>query len=372
MAAIMPRALMLLALAMLVSCGEVPRGAPVLKEVLQVEQGEDAAPATFAVERVTGATVARYNHWPHRHDLSGDGWPETRGNSSDQVIRAGDMLTVTVWDADENSLLTAPGQRATVIDGIRVTGGGDIFLPYIDEVSVAGLTPDRARARVQDALQGVAPSAQVQVVQIAGRNNSIDVLGAVRVPGRYELDGDTSVLSALALGGGAQADLRNAHIRLMRSDRAYLVPLDRLYAEARLDTLVRGGDKLLVIESADQFIALGALGEEQIVPLPANHVNALEALALAGGMQDNRADISGILVLREYRASDLGNGIDAPPMSRVIFVIDLTTADGLFSAETFLINPGDVVLGTESPVARAESVLNIARQTFGLGNAVVN
>ncbi|KPP89073.1 MAG: polysaccharide export outer membrane protein [Rhodobacteraceae bacterium HLUCCA08] len=362
--------MILMAASSVAACAAVPRGAPVLDEVLDVETGDDAAPATFAVERVTGASVDRYNGWPHRHSLIGDGWPQMRGNSSDQAIRAGDTLIVTIWDADDNSLFGSPGTRATVIEGLRVTDAGAVFLPYVDDVRVAGMTADEARAELQEALQDIAPSAQVQLVQLAGRGNAIDILGAVGAAGRYELDGDTSVLGALALGGGAAPDLRNAHVRLLRGDRAYLVALDRLYSGAAVDTLVRGGDRLLVVDSDDQFIALGALGQEQIVPLPANHVSALEALALAGGVQDSRGDIAGILVLRDYRAADPGAG--GPPMTRVIFVIDLTSADGLFSAERFLINPGDVLLATESKVTRAESILSLARSAFGLGNAVTN
>ena len=126
------RAMILMAASSVAACAAVPRGAPVLDEVLDVETGDDAAPATFAVERVTGASVDRYNGWPHRHSLIGDGWPQMRGNSSDQAIRAGDTLIVTIWDADDNSLFRqlSPAHAPRADRGLRRTTDQARFLPY--------------------------------------------------------------------------------------------------------------------------------------------------------------------------------------------------------------------------------------------------
>jgi polysaccharide export outer membrane protein len=87
---------------------------------------------------------------------------------------------------------------------------------------------------------------------------------------------------------------------------------------------------------------------------------AQDALALMGGIDDARANPQGVLILREYRNQDVRSNVtDGPSHTRVVFTLDLTTADGLFSAGNFLIHPHDLVLATESPVNSATTVLGI-------------
>jgi polysaccharide export outer membrane protein len=43
----------------------------------------------------------------------------------------------------------------------------------------------------------------------------------------------------------------------------------------------------------------------------------------------------------------------------VVFALDLTSADGLFSAGEFNIQPGDLVYATESPVTTVQTVFSI-------------
>ena len=50
----------------------------------------------------------------------------------------------------------------------------------------------------------------------------------------------------------------------------------------------------------------------------------------------------------------------------MVFVIDLTSADGLFSAGQFQVHPGDTVLVTESAVTAAQSVFGLIGRAFGI------
>ena len=50
----------------------------------------------------------------------------------------------------------------------------------------------------------------------------------------------------------------------------------------------------------------------------------------------------------------------------MVFTVDLTSADGLFSARNFRIHPGDLVLVTESPVTWAQTILGLVGSVFGL------
>jgi polysaccharide export outer membrane protein len=54
----------------------------------------------------------------------------------------------------------------------------------------------------------------------------------------------------------------------------------------------------------------------------------------------------------------------------VVFTIDLTSADGLFAARRFQINPEDVVLATESPVTSVNVVFNLIGAALGIANRI--
>jgi polysaccharide export outer membrane protein len=89
-------------------------------------------------------------------------------------------------------------------------------------------------------------------------------------------------------------------------------------------------------------------------------------MSVAGGFQDSRADPQGLLVLREYPDSALAPGQRGPRQTRVVFTLDLTSADGLFSARRFEINSGDLLIATEAPVNDALTISNIIGNFFGV------
>ena len=125
----------------------------------------------------------------------------------------------------------------------------------------------------------------------------------------------------------------------------------------------------------DVVPALGASGAESQVEFPQERITALEALSLTGGLNDARADAKSVLVLRNYPAKALRTAGSAegsgPDKQRVIFAIDLTSADGLFSAGQFYIQNKDVVVVAESPIGSAASVIGLAAGLVGFNSCGV-
>ncbi|RMH43849.1 MAG: polysaccharide export protein, partial [Alphaproteobacteria bacterium] len=278
------------AMAALSGCAALPRGAPVQDEVLASTRGKEMG---FAVYPVTRAFLADYARWPSPVP-PGPGWLARRRGPASAVIVAGDRLELTIWDSEENSLLTPPGQRMTRMTDVVVAPDGTIFLPYVDALHVAGMTPETARAEIQKRLSGIVPSVQVQLRLVSGRRNSVDLVGGVRNPGRYPLeDRDTTILSLLALGGGVSEGLRNPQVRLLRGGRTYRISLARLVADPSRDTTLRGGDKVVIEADTRHFLALGAATREELIYFPSDSLTAIEALSLAGGISDTRADPRG-------------------------------------------------------------------------------
>lgn len=350
----------------LAACGSLPRGAAVEREILETADEPDS---DIAVYPVTRAFLPSVKEWP-RTGQRGYPWISHSHGSIAQVIRPGDQLDILVWDSGENSLLTGPEQRVATLPPTRVSEGGSIFVPYVGKVRVSGRTPDSARQLIQRQLEAIVPSAQVQLSMSEGRQNSIDLVGGVNSPGTITMpDNDFSVLAAISSGGGVSAAMENPQVKLVRGHEIYATSVARLYDNPRLDTRLRGGDKVIVEEDRRYFLSLGAAGREAQHPFNRDDVSALDALAIIGGVDDSRADPQGILILREYPNSAVSAGTRGPRKTRVVFTLDLTTSDGLFSARNFHIHSGDLVLATESPLTTTRTVLSAVGSVFGVVGA---
>jgi len=347
----------------------LPRGAPQRREILA---GANDAMPEFSVYEVTRATLNEFRDWPATGNRAHSGWLGRHSGPNAAAIAPGDRLDLRIWDSGDSSLLTGPGQMVTEMAGLTVSPAGEIFLPYVADVRVAGMTPDAARRVIQERMESIAPSAQVQLNFASGRQNSIDLVSGVATPGRYPLeDGNTTVLGALSLGGGVPAGLRNPRVRLMRGAQVYVNSLARLYADPALDTTLRGGDRLIVEPDDRYFLALGAAGREEVINFTSDEISALRAISMMGGVTDARADPKGVLILRTYPASALRRA-GGPRTERVVFSIDLTNADGLFSANAFNIHSDDVVLATESPTTSVQTIFSLLGNAVGLAGRVSN
>jgi len=161
-------------------------------------------------------------------------------------------------------------------------------------------------------------------------------------------------------------DLNNPQIRLVRSGTIYGTSVDKLLDQPRFDTLLRGGDQVFIEEDERYFLSFGAAGREDLHIFSKDSVSAMDAVSLMGGFKDGRADPQGLLILREYANSAVRAGVRGPRQTRVVFTVDLTSADGLFSARKFRINPDDLVMVTESPINDALTISNLIGNFFGV------
>ncbi|MEL6452898.1 MAG: polysaccharide biosynthesis/export family protein [Pseudomonadota bacterium] len=348
----------------------MPRGAAIEGEVIRKQDDPDAA---FSVVPITRESIDQLRTWPvtgwsgQYHWFSG-----TQGPKSN-LIRIGDQIDLVIWDNQDNSLLTGSQEKNVEMRGLIVSPSGTIFVPYIDEIRVSGITPDRARQRIEEELELVVPDAQVQLQLQSGPDNSVDAVGGVNSPGSFPLPNrNFSVLSLISAAGGISPDLQNPLVRILRGGRNFEIRADTLYERASANVVLRGGDKIIVEEDSRYFVALGATGTETIVPFDQERITAIEALAMVEGINDSRANPKGILVLREYSRKDLRSDGSGPLRTQVVFTIDLTSADDLFAARKFQINPKDLVMATESPIGSVRTVFGLIGSVVGVSNALNN
>jgi len=337
----------------------LPRSAPTPTELLR---GTEDPAAQVQVVRVTRAMLDELADWPRPAGMGRMDWPGASAQPVARTIRAGDQMQVAVWDSARDSLIATEAQRVVQMQAMTVAASGRVFIPYVGDVQVAGLTADAARREIQDRLQQAVPDGQVQLAVTPGGGNTIDVVSGVARPGRIALpDTSPTILSVLAEAGGISEVLRNPLVRLNRAGRGYAIPARDLFADPARDIVLRGGDRVVVEEDQRSFLALGAAGRQEVVYFARERITALDALSSVGGLNAARAQLQGLMVLREYPARAVAPQGPAPRQRWVIFQFDLSTADGLFAASNFQVAPDDVVLATESAVPAVAQVLGLLR-----------
>jgi len=114
----------------------------------------------------------------------------TLAPSMDYVVGAQDLLKITIYG---EPLLSG---------AIRVDNDGSFPFQYLDRVKAEGLTTAQIEKVLRDRLgDGYLRSPQVSVEVIEYRSQSVFVTGEVRLPNKYSLPGNSTLMDVLTLAG---------------------------------------------------------------------------------------------------------------------------------------------------------------------------
>ena len=356
-----------LASVVLLAACALPRSGPNKNEILQgaVERGGN----THII--YVNDHVARAASFAPSYGFGSDF--TSAGSVGADEIRPGDVLGLTIWENVDDGLLASLGQSNTNLQELQVDSAGYIFVPYAGRVKAAGNSPDELRRLITSRLSAQTPDPQVTVTRIAGDGATVSVMGKVNGQGVFPIERPTRTLSAmLAKAGGVSIDPEVAVVTVKRGGNTGRVWLKDLYANPRFDVALRPGDVILVEEDQRSFTALGALGGQTKVPLGSEQINAIEAIAMVGGLSSNLADPTGVFVLRDEPMSVARNvlGQDVYGDQRMAYVLDLTRPNGLFLARDFMIRDGDTVYVTEAPYVQWQKTLGAITGAAGSANAL--
>jgi len=277
------------------------------------------------------------------------------------TIRPGDTLGLTIWENVDDGLLASASTGGASLEEIQVDGNGFIFVPYAGRIRASGNSPEAVRRIITEKLEAQTPDPQVLVRRLPGDGSTVSLIGGVGAQGVYPIERPTRTLTAmLARAGGITLPPEITQITLIRGAHAGTIWLQDLYTDPQLDVALRAGDRILVEEDSRFFTALGATGAQLKVPFDTQSISAIEALAGVGGLSTGAADPTGVFVFRNEDADVanvvLGRG-DLIGDQRMIYVLDLTSPNGVFMARDFSIRDGDTVYVTEAPYAQFAKIL---------------
>lgn len=295
------------------------------------------------------------------------------GTIGSDTVSPGDTLGLMIWENVDDGLLATGGAGASQLEEIQVDGAGFIFVPYAGRIRAAGNTPEAIRRIITEKLEAQTPDPQVLVKRLAGDGATVSLIGGVGSQGVYPIERPTRTLTAmLARAGGITLPPEITQVTLIRGPNSGKIWLQDLYTDPRLDIALRGGDRILVEEDERFYTTLGATGAQVKVPFETQSVSAIEALATVGGISSHLADPTGIFVFRDEPA-EIANRVlgrsDLVGPQRMIYVLDLTSPNGVFVARDFDIRDQDTVYVTEAPYTQFNKVLQAIVGPVGTANA---
>ncbi len=352
-------------------CAGLPTSGPLTSDVISDTEGNAPSHLAYNVVDVTAQVcdAVEQRPAPSFEDVFGTGNTAPR-----YAVHVGDTLSITVWEPGTSSLFAGmsnlasvlPTPRGTTLPPIVVEADGRISVPFAGRILVAGKTPAEIEAAIAANFAGKISNPQILVSVAASQENAVSVGGEVAHGARIPLSvGGMRVLDVIAAAGGVRIPVNESVIRVTRAGRTASVTYAELLADQKANVFMLPGDSLTVVRSPNTFTSFGAFGRAYQIAFEADSISLEEAVAKAGGLQDQRADPAGIFVFRYEPVSlakPLGltqvNGQDGG-MIPVVYRFDMSEAGGYFLARRFKVQDKDVVYAANARLNEVQKFLNL-------------
>jgi len=206
--------------------------------------------------------------------INGDTNQLTGSEQNHYAISAGDTLDITVFGVPE---LT---QKA------RVNATGDVYMPLVDTVHLAGLNLDQAQKAIEAKLVSgdFVKNPHVNVM-LAGYAGGAVLMGEVVKPGIYPVAGSRRLFDVLAAAGGTTQNAGKSVTITHRDDpkpeTVYLSSNPRLNMNANI--LVRQGDTVMVSKAGIVYVVGEVVQPSGFMMDEKSEFTVVKALAMAHG-----------------------------------------------------------------------------------------
>lgn len=203
--------------------------------------------------------------------------PAAWAQATREVIGPGDTVRITAY---RNPDLTTEA---------RLSSEGKLNVPLVGEMSLRGMTPDQAAQRIADRLKAgkYILDPQITVTVLQARSRLVSVLGFVRNPGRYMLDGVSAKISdVIAMAGGLDPNgSENVVLQPHGAGQSNPVTVDLtsvLEGDNSKNVQVHGGDSIFVPRAPVVYVYGEVMrgGAYRIEP----DMTVMQAISLAGGI----------------------------------------------------------------------------------------
>ena len=208
------------------------------------------------------------------------------------VLQAGDVIDVTVEGYPEYS------------KRIPIRLDGFISYPLIGEIKAEGLTIPQLQQKISEGLANQLDNPRVFVTLLQSKQNSVYVLGMVKLANRYffETEG-IHLLQALALAGGTDYErAKLTGVQIWRDGKIHqVVDLRRLIRDADEGNIPLQADDVVFVPSLLQqrpIMVTGAVLEGGLYEIESSQVHPLQTLMMAGGPEQDIADLTSAEIIK--------------------------------------------------------------------------
>lgn len=266
------------------------------------------------------------------------------------LIQPGDAFNFSVF-----------GEPEFELKGAVVSPDGNLSLPLLGEIPIAGLNVTLAREKIRKALAVYLRNPQPILSPYAFSGRSFTIVGKVNRPGNYALTSPLRVLDAIGLAGGFSvgiikndstelADLRNAY--LVRQQTVLPVDFEALvrYGKLNHNIPLLPGDYLYIPSVAMQEVyVLGDVFEQNSFPFREG-MSLSQAVAYAKGPKDT-ANLDQVLLTR---------GRLSQPELYVINLNQVIKAQ----APDVVLQAGDMIYVSAGPLKSFAQIMEVALPTL--------
>jgi len=224
------------------------------------------------------------------------------GELTDGPISPGDTVHVLVFGAPDFSVL------------MRVSAGGDIAVPAVGIVHIAGLNSEKSADVISDQLKKLSlmPDPRV-IVTVDSASSAITILGEVRNPGIYPPPAKRLLSDVLATAGGLTATSgRVIEISNERRPEGKIeIPWDpTMHNTSNYDRPILPGDRVLVRSCGIAYIGGDVVKPGAYSLCGSPKVTLSELLSLAGGVTPMASESHTFLVRARPDGTKVAERID--------------------------------------------------------------
>lgn len=326
----------------------------------------------FALVPVTPAVIGKIGA-PMKAGFAGS-LSSRSTSSAGTKIRVGDRLTVRIWESSPEGLFSTVEQKSSAIPVI-VSNDGNINIPYVGNLPVAGLTVDQVRTDVANGLRGKAVDPEVSVILEKGGAQSVTVVGDSRAPGRFDIPASgLRLLDAVAMAGGATKPTHDMEVSLVRGSSVARARLDEVVSTGNANVWLQPRDTVQLLHNPRSFSAFGAVAKPSQYPFNTENVTLAEAISKVGGLDDKTADDSGVFLFRfENRDRVKSTGVTLPDLTYskgvpTIYWVDLNSPEAIFMTQAFTLRDKDVLFVANAPSTDLAKFIAIVAATLAIAS----
>lgn len=285
------------------------------------------------------------------------------------AIAPGDVISVSLYEVGVRIFSSGPAAdgegsfdpsaKSQLIGPLEVSREGTVRIPYVGVISVAGKRPSEVEREIESRMSGRSEYPQVLVKLDAAYGSAVIVGGEVTSPGRFRLTpAHEKLLDVITLAGGYRGTgMSDLVVRVERRGQFSEAPLEGMDYSNGGGMEMEPGDRVEVLRRPRSYSMLGTANRINRYDLPTRQVSLIEALALAGGPNDNLADPAAVFLFRYVKGPD---GQEVP----TVFHVNMMKPKSYFLAQKLILEDKDVIYVAGAKANEPTKLLQTIGQVF--------